>query len=290
VSPSVSKREYLAEVGLAGSGWSTVAAQTPFGGWNFENSRRYFMEFLGWAQFLIDPGDFWQWDVLTFDDVELDDLAKFRVVVLPSVLVITDEHVETLDRYLALGGRLIITGETGHYRGPGRFLMPRDGDCLRDLKAKYPDRIVSTANKPGIAYHETRQNGEAMSRMIRASGLSHPVLRVENAPERVGVYLNASVLSPNELTLDLVNYDYDLATDRIRPVASEDFTITMTVNHLTGASDVILEAVQFDEGETNNVSRRALTPLEFNARTGVLIVSIPPFDYYQVIRILPGER
>ncbi|MBN2449768.1 MAG: hypothetical protein JXR77_05225, partial [Lentisphaeria bacterium] len=34
IAPVVSRREYRADIGLACSSWSCIAAATPFGGWN----------------------------------------------------------------------------------------------------------------------------------------------------------------------------------------------------------------------------------------------------------------
>ena len=45
-----------------------------------------------------------------------------------------------------------------------------------------------------------------------------PVLTTTNAPEHIGIYANESKSHPGELTIDLVNYHYDLAVDQITPV------------------------------------------------------------------------
>ena len=58
------------------------------------------------------------------------------------------------------------------------------------------------------------------------------MLTATNAPEHIGIYANESKTHPGELTIDLVNYHHDLATDHLTPVSRTDFTLTLQVPEL----------------------------------------------------------
>ena len=88
--------------------------------------------------YLASARDFPQWDVVPFDDVTLKDLVRFKLVILPSVLVLTADHFAVLEDYLKQGGKLLITGETGTFNGPNTLLMPRTEDIITPLSQAFP--------------------------------------------------------------------------------------------------------------------------------------------------------
>ena len=51
IAPVISRREFLADIGLASSSWSQIAAQPPWA-WKNAVTKRHTSEFLGWAQYL----------------------------------------------------------------------------------------------------------------------------------------------------------------------------------------------------------------------------------------------
>ena len=161
--------------------------------------------------------DFPQWDVLPFDDARPEDLARFKLVILPSVLVITADQLAALESYLEQGGRLLITGETGTFTGPKMWLMPRASSLAAGLKMRYPDRVTLTEAKPGLDYHLDRTRSAPLGDLLQQASRHEPVLTAANAPGHVAVYLSESTAQPGELTIDLVNHAYDLASDAITP-------------------------------------------------------------------------
>lgn len=288
VAPVISKREYLADIGLASSSWSQIAAQPPWA-WNQEVTRRHTSEFLGWAQYLSSARDFPQWDVVPFDDITLADIARFRLLILPSVLVITAEHVSTLEAYLKQGGKLLITGETGAFTGPETLLLPRSEEVITPLARRFPGQVTLMRTKPGLAYHENADASAALSEALAQASRHHPVLTAANAPEHVGIFANQSRTAPDELTVDLVNYHHDLATDKLTPVTRADFAVTLQVPRLKAADRLDIESIRYDEAAPGKTSRQALDAGHVSIREGAVTLRIPPFGHYQLLRIRRGK-
>ncbi|MBT3296688.1 MAG: hypothetical protein HN383_15575 [Verrucomicrobia bacterium] len=285
VAPILSQRHYIADIGLASSSWSRIAAATPFAGWFDETSKRHFAEFVGWSQYLMSARDFPQWDVLPFDDVTPEDLARFKLVVLPSVLVVTADQFAALETYLKQGGRLLVTGETGTFFGPEVLLMPRARNLAAGLKRRYPDRVTITEAKPGLAYHLAPANSAPVRDLLRQAGEHPPVLTVANAPEHVAVYLSQSKARPGVLTLDLVNHAYDLADDRITPVTATDFTVALRLPASFSSGELSAEAIRYDETAPHNTRRQALPGSVVARAAGRVTLRVPPFTHYQILRL-----
>lgn len=225
VAPLISGREYLADIGLAASSWSQITAQPPFGGWKQEVAKRHFAEFMGWSQYLASARDFPQWDVLPFDDANPAELARFKLIILPSVLVITADQLTALETYLKQGGRLLVTGETGTFTGPQALLMPRTHDLVTSLAQRFLGQVTLTKTKPGLDYHLDPQNTAALQTQLSQSRSHQPVPTATRAPEHVGIYVSESRTTPGELTLDLVYYHHDLTSDTLTPVTETDFEV-----------------------------------------------------------------
>lgn len=285
VAPVISRRDYIADIGLAASAWSPIAAQPPFGGWQGEVTKRYLSEFLGWSQYLGTSREFWQWDVLPLDGVTLDQIARFRLVILPSVLVVSDDHLAVLERYLQRGGKLLVTGESGAFQGPENFLMPHPNNALEGLAKKYPEGVRRITLKPGLDHHMTHGNDVELCELIRGTGLTQPVLTATGAPEHVGIYLNESRTAPGEVTLDLVNYNYDLSHDTMAPVPSADFRVQVCAKHVASMGGMVAESIRYDECQPHNVARQALGKEAVTLDAGTLTIHVPAFEHYQIIRI-----
>ncbi len=288
IAPIISKREYLADIGLASSSWSQIAAQSPWA-WNQEVTKRHASEFLGWAQYLASARDFPQWDVVPFDDVTLKDIVRFKLVILPSVLVITADHLTVLEAYLKQGGKLLITGETGTFTGPKALLLPRTEDIITPLAKHFPGQINLIKTKPGLAYHEDAKNSAPLHEALARSSDHHPVLTANNAPEHIGIYANQSLTNPCEFTIDLVNYHHDLAADHLTPVTRTDFTVTLQVPKLKSTDKLTIESIRYDETAPNNTQRLALGADHISISKGSLTLRLPPFAHYQVLRISTAQ-
>ena len=285
VAPVVSRREYLADIGLACSSWSQIAAQPPFGGWNHEVSKRYFAEFLGWSQYLASSRDFSQWDVLPLDHVTLDELMRFKLLILPSVLVITADQLALLEQYLELGGKLLITGESGTFGGPKVLLMPRSHNLLEKLADRFPNQVTMTIDKPGLEFHLTRSNAGDLRQLLEKRGPAERVLTVTDAPDHIGIHLNSSRKRPGEITIDFVNYHYDLATDQLTPVTTPDFLVTLSAKQFPSTTELRAEAIRYDETAPNHVTQSQLATDAIQHEAETLTLRVPSFTHYQIIQL-----
>jgi hypothetical protein len=284
IAPVISKREYLADIGLASSSWSQIAAQSPWA-WNQAVTKRHTSEFLGWSQYLASAKDFPQWDVLPFDDVSLKDLVHFKLIILPSVLVVTADQLAFLEGYLSQGGKLLITGETGTFDGPKALLAQRTQDILTPLTSRFPGQITVVKDKPGLEYHEDPSKPDRLREVLANATQYPPVLTLANAPEHLGVYANLSKSNPCERTIDLVNYHHDLATDQITPVNRNDCTVTLQMPGLKETDQLTVDSIQYDETAHNNTLQQRLNTGQISVTNGSLTLRIPPFTHYQTLRI-----
>ena len=248
-------------------------------------TKRHASEFLGWAQYLASARDFPQWDVVPFDHVALKDLVRFKLVILPSVLVLTADHFAVLEDYLKQGGKLLITGETGTFNGPNALLMPRTEDIITPLSKRFPGQVTIVKTKPGLAYHEDPSQSAPLRSNLQRASEHRPVLTAIHAPEHIGIYANESKSHPGELTIDLVNYHYDLAVDQITPVTSPGFTVTLRVPDLKDTDKLSVESIRYDETAGSNAQRQLLDASHILANKGCVTLRIPSFTHYQVLRI-----
>ena len=124
-----------------------------------------------------------------FDNqIEAGDLAGYRVVLLPDTACLSDRMAERLKQYVAAGGRLVTTGETGACDEWGD---PRARNALADVSVA--ERMEG---EPARAWLRERQT-EAGSRLLAGLRLADAPLRVE-APRSLAV--NA-VWSPDRRAL-----------------------------------------------------------------------------------------
>lgn len=264
------RREYVADVAVVHSAWSEIASCTVFN----PAMDQFVDEYCGWCDFLGRTHR--QWDVVLQQDLSATNLARFPVVVLPSVLALSDADIGELRRYVAGGGRLVATGGTGTRFGPERLLRPRE----------QPFAIAGAhiaTNKPGVAYW--RNGGDAGAADALAGLLAFTNLEprlTTAAPPTVGVNLNlgAGAAGP-VLTLDLNNVDIDVATDAIRAAPSFRTSIRLPA----GLTDRAVKVTSLQPGQPDI----EWAPDQFNLdrKHGRLDILTPPFDTALIIRIEP---
>lgn len=202
----LTERRYLADVGVVHSAWSEIASCTVFN----PIMDQFVDEYCGWCQFLGDSHR--QWDIVLQQDLTAASLARFPVVVLPSVLALSEADFAELRRYKEQGGRIVATGLTGTRFGPDRFLLPRE-QPLQLTGARI------TTDKPGVSYWRKDRDPAAakqMEELLKFAGWE-PVLSTD-APATVGVNLNLGADAAGPLlTLDLNNCDIAVGSDEIHP-------------------------------------------------------------------------
>ncbi len=86
--------------------------------------------------------------------------------------------------------------------------------------------------------------------------------------------------------MDLVNVNYDLATDTLIPVSNASFEIQLNLQQFADGDLPQVEAVRYDETAPNNTVLEALGTGAVRRTNGRLVITVPPFTHYQVLRIV----
>jgi hypothetical protein len=77
-------------------------------------------EYYGWSEALLEENQ--PFDAII--DRFREDLSQFRVIILPTVAAIPPDMAQRLEKYVADGGTVIATCETGSHSGLAGFLPP----------------------------------------------------------------------------------------------------------------------------------------------------------------------
>ncbi len=205
-SPRLSHRRYLADVALVHSAWSEIASMSVCN----PVMAKFVDEYCGWSDFFGQTHR--QWDVVLQQDLTAKNLKWFPMVVLPSVMALSDAELVELRRYVEEGGRLVATGLTGTRYGPERYL------ALRETRLALPGARIES-DRPGVLYWRRDRDAGAARRMVELLDWPGLAPRIESdAPHTVGVNLNIGTDKAGKLlTLDLNNCDIAVETDSIRP-------------------------------------------------------------------------
>jgi hypothetical protein len=268
VAPELSGREYLADVALMYCPWSQLASTD---GQIFQ-SNKYLNEYKGWADYL--SNNHAQFDVVLTTDVDIKKLKKYKAVVFPSVLVITETQISMLKRYLDNGGYVIATGETGIFGGVDDYLMPHKNDILKQL-GDY-DNFIRTDTKVGVDYYRGKcGEKEEMAMTALYDTAKFAPLLATNAKRSVGV--NASILG-DSISIDLNNFDYIAEGDIVNLTDAVEIELTLPTN-FKGKKISVSMASPEQEGNTwQSIDSWTLNGNKLN-------LQIVPFNYFVSVLI-----
>jgi hypothetical protein len=94
-------------------------------------------------------------------DHHLDDLARYRALVLAGCVALSDQQVKQIQQYVESGGRLCIVGPAGTH---DEWMMPREETALGDLPA---GRIVRVRENVDIIDAVRQACGQRLSVSVR---------------------------------------------------------------------------------------------------------------------------
>ena len=97
-------RTALADVGVVFPGQSLLAGISVFA----MDPEVCLYDYLGWTQALSDLHC--QWDVILDDQLSLQRLRPFKLVVLPSAACLANDALAALVAYVQAGGRVVLSG------------------------------------------------------------------------------------------------------------------------------------------------------------------------------------
>ena len=275
IREDLGRRRYVADIGLVYCGWSQYAGNVMGGVQGGSPVREMFLkEYVGWGEFLARSNR--QWDVLLSQDLDLEHLRRFKIVVLPSIASLTPAQVKTLAKYAETGGRLLVTGESGRFQGPEGRLMPHTSDVLSLLRGNPAVKIVKT--KPGCAYRD-KEKPEPLANLLDFERVSTSLST--DAPATVAVSLNQSSTDPDVLTVDIVNYDLDIAANAVTPTRP----ISITIHHpsLKQGTQPAMRWITADKGDEARWQKFPIDVSHFDPVSGTLKITVPSLTYYAII-------
>jgi hypothetical protein len=107
-----------------------------------EKPADYFQSFQGAHKALVH--EHIPYGVVLDENVTLETLGRFPIVMLPNAAILSEREVGLLRRYVEDGGKLLVTGQSGQFDALGK---PRAGSALGDLiGAKVKGRLGSVDN------------------------------------------------------------------------------------------------------------------------------------------------
>ena len=271
-------RRILADVGLLYSPASLLAAALP-GGLARPGAELFQGEYAGWADFLTREN--LQWDVVLDTTMTVESLAKFPLVIVPSAIALDDAQIERLERYVAGGGHLLVTGETAIYAGLDGLLLPRPTNGLAKVERERRAQFIGT--RPGLDYHKNARTPEfalILRDLLTATGLE-PRLR-SDAPATVGLTLNLD--AHDHLALDVVNYDVDSAANRV--TRTPEITVTIAAPEWRGATD--LHITWITPGSKDAVTEFP-GALRWDAARSEAVLTLPPIRYLGMAILEPTK-
>ncbi len=304
-------RSALAEVGLVFPGQTLLASVSVF----TVDPEECLYDYLGWAQALTELH--FQWDALLDDQLRLEQIKHFEVIVLPNVACLSDEAILALREYVAGGGRLIHSGNVGTRHGPDRFLWQRDTEetLLARLssdgfsaevtsRATVSPQLFPRPDSPGkIFYLDVsdghRSDGLASMRDAVRNGLAGTPLRVEaDAPATVGVFAFGE--PDGSLAVDLVNYDIDPPTDSLTPAKEVNLLLRPAPGQRFSSTQAVLYSPDLRQTALGAAQQKPLTPWQYEPKTlngrlrgdGALELVVPAFHFYCRVSVptqLDGE-
>jgi len=231
-APAFANRMPVEEVGLYLSTSSILATALPGDAENF-SAQNHQYAIWGWGTALSELH--YQYRIVPEWKLTTNLLQTLKVLIIPNANVFDPADVPTLQNWVATGGCLIVTGNSGVQLGEaGNFnltnnlvLAPLTGVSVTNVSL-WPSAKTNflgagavwfMSNNVGLTYYNTNATGRGVQRSIFASALSNafaflnvpPVLASSNAPVTVGLtlYQDAAAL---KTFVDLNNFNVDTNT------------------------------------------------------------------------------
>ena len=226
----ISSREYVTDIGVVYDPWAELASVT------VSNCfvEPFTEEFCGWCNYLEDHQ--LQWDVLFCkNNLQLSDLQKYKIIILPSYSTINANAAAAVETYVQNGGYVISTGITGSRYADSGYLMPRSVNIFNGFS---DTNFHQTTNTPGLVYVENSKDSAAdasMESLMSFTNFQSSLVSVSPAMN-AGINLNTYAINGDpRMTVDIVNWDYDLVTDTMTPTPQSWVTFKLPTN-MTGAA------------------------------------------------------
>ena len=260
---------------------SRTAVMFPYSSYRW--SGRFQQSFYGINNLLLD--EHFQYDVIFAgddnwieDELSLEELNRYQVVILPNTRNLTDNQVDLLLSYLDSGGRVISFGDIGTHNEKNERV---DRENLQDLLAEGTQKhsegwFTYMDGNPGSDYYNERSDQARGEFAKTLKTLIHPNI-FTNADENVAVqkYWNSDA---GANVIHLINYNYDLDTQHLH--TQKDIDLEVILNEQLQGKELEVYYTSPDQTE--------IQKLDHKVRAGWVEFQVPELEYYSVIFI--GEE
>ncbi|MGD9495525.1 MAG: hypothetical protein AB7Y46_04345 [Armatimonadota bacterium] len=192
-------------------------------------------------------------DLLTEQTFSPEAMARYQMVVVPSVRIMSDAQMQALIDYAEEGTLVLMGGETAARDQFGRE---------RPMDQRLPLLSAADAQTPGTLPDDLAVK---MPAPLRAHDVAPLV--------RFAAYVD-DWEAPTDLTVHCVNYDVDIGTAHDRVGAIEDLHLTIPLPPGTTATSATLKAPAAEDVE-----------LPVTGGAGVAEVTIPRLDVYAFVHL-----
>jgi hypothetical protein len=126
-----------------------------------EQPADYFQSFQGAHKALV--YEHIPWGIVLDENMTLERLRRFRVVLLPHAAILSDREVRTLGDYVGQGGNLILTGWSGLFDRQGK---PRGESALSELAGAHVVRRLDSLDN-WVRFPKSGKSSEPLAQLRR---------------------------------------------------------------------------------------------------------------------------
>ena len=207
------------------------------------------------------------------DYVSLDELKRYRLLILPEIECLSDAQVETIGRYLDSGGTVGLVGKAG---GRDENNRPREKPVLEQWRTR--GKVVDLTPTPGFSANRTRENEQTRATTLSAlaavrEALGRDMILEGDLPRLL--WVKTWTHDAGFASLHFVNYDIDFETGRAASTPATRLTVRLP-------EGVTPEQAQF------LMPGQAPQALALDRAEGRVSFELPPIRVYGVVLI--GKR
>jgi len=288
-------RKAVSNVGLLFSGDSQMADQLP---WHFHD-HLHVNEFYGWGQFLVE--EHVQWRAVLAESLDEFLSSGADLLIVPHAVCLSTATVHGIAQWVADGGRVIFTGQSGSRSEADGFLARQSSPVLSLAGVEAADEdafvvrkvgtgtVVYVGATPGAEYLRDPADPRAAGRELLLAAfqgaggrsLPHSAILSSNAEGNLGIRVHESVKNES-FFVDLFNYNIQ-ANDALAPY--NDVVIKLRLPKYLSDRKLVVWSIA---SGVVTVGSRLLHSSSYTVSDGVLDLHVGTVEYYNAIMLRPA--
>jgi len=227
----------------------------------------------------------WVFDTLLIGDenwvnktLSLDDLQKYKAVLIPDLRCVSDEDANILLQYASNGGTLMSMGvNIGAYDEVGNNVSrPWFTELFNGTTIKYGNgTIASLLNTTWIDYRETKSNSVFTMFKTFINGITAPTLCTDLAEVEINKWWKPK---DSSMIFHLVNHKYNSTTDKVVIQENSNFSFVLRDELFNVTLEIKLYSPENSGGIELNYTE---------SEDGWVNVSIPSVNVWAILKVRP---